>query len=337
MKMNKHLMLFSCLLIACNAFEMSGHEACVKVRKTLGIQAQCEHGEDLVVFFQSSLIGNVVKFSKKGDRKLRVECLNFRIAINLDKIPELNFEHVNKIELNECSMLNETMLSVIKTNFNIKKVNFLSIMATNEPRNVTVTEKFFENLSELQGLQMNTNFRVQFSEKAFKPLNKLKTLKLQVHDIINIPFNVFTPLENVENLVISNSGLAKHETKKLNISLNKCINLKRFTLIGVRWPIAIETGLVNFVGPLKVYLQNNRIHSEMSSKTFAKASDIREIHLTNNTIRSLPKDFFASQTSMMVINMSFNKLEELNNELFKTAAYLEVIDLSHNNIYTVDR
>lgn len=313
-------------------------DSLIKVKKTLGTNTQCEQGEDLLVFFQSlPYLGNVVKFSKKTERKLRIECLNFRIGIDLEKIPQLQFEKVNKIELYECSVSNETLLSTIKANFNIKTLKFLSISATSEPSKIVMSEKFFENVSELEELDMNTNFRVNFTGKTFQYLKKLKTLRLQVHDIIALPFDVFVQLENIRNLVISNSGLAKYETKKLNITLNKCINLKSFTLIGIRWPIVIETGLVNFLGPLKVTIRNNRIESVMTPKTFERASHIEEMHLTNNSIRSLPKDFFASQISMIIIDLSFNLIADLNKDIFKTATSLENINFSHNKINTIDR
>jgi Leucine rich repeat/BspA type Leucine rich repeat region (6 copies) len=336
MKQIKTVAILSLLLLACNAFEMSGHEACVKVRETLGSKAQCAHVEEFLVFFQSSPIGNVVKFSKKSEKTLRVECLNFRVGIDLNKIPHLNFERVNKIELSECSVSTESLLSEIKARFKIKNVKFLSVVTTNEPNNVTLTENFFVNVSELEELEMKTNFRVKYSEETFKPLKNLKSLKLQVHDIIALPSNVFVPLENVRNLVISSSGMAKYETKKLNITLNKCINMESFIMVGIRWPVLIENGLVNFVGPLKVSLQNNRFEL-MSAKTFEKASHIEEMYLSNNSIKSLPKDIFASLTSLVIVDLSFNQIKEFPDETFSKSTSLEHINLSNNKIISVDR
>lgn len=337
MKFTKYFVSLCYLILACNGFEASGLEACVEVRKTLGSSTQCENREQLLVFFQSSNIGNVVKFSFKNERKLRIECLNFRVGIDLNKIPRLNFERVNVIELNECSVSNETLLTTIKASFNIKKVKLLSITSTKEPNKFVVSEKFFENVSELEELEFKTNYRVNFSENTFNRLINLKTLKMQVHDIIDLPFNVFIPLKNVRTLAIANSGDEKYETKLLNITLSKCINMKSFTLTGIRWPILIQTGLINFVGPLKVSLRNNRIVSEISSKTFEKASHIEELNLNNNSIGSLPKDLFASQTSMKTVDLSCNKIKEISYELFKNTNSLKSINLSSNLIHAIDR
>lgn len=338
MKTIKNLvfLIFVILISDAQKIKMSGRRACMKVKETLGKQAQCEHGEEHLIFFQNSNIGNVVKFSKKDELKLKIECLNFRVGIDLDRIPQLNFESINKIELSGCSVSNSSLLSAIKSSFRIKKVKSLTITSTNEPNLVTVPDDLFKDFTELEELEMTSSFRVSYNKTVFKALTSLKTLKLHVNDIIALPSIIFEPLENVRNLVLSGSGSPKHEAKKFNIVLNKCINMQTFTLTGIRWPVQIGA-LVNFVGPLKVSILHNRFGSEISSRAFEKASYIEKLFLTNNSIKSLPKDVFAWQTSMTVIDVSFNLIVELHNDIFKAARSLEIINLSHNQITFITR
>jgi hypothetical protein len=320
--------------VVCSGYEMSGHEACVKVRETLGPHALCNYIDEHLIFHQNSNFNGIVQFSKKSERNLKVECFQ-NANVNLEKLPALRFERINAIEVSQCSLSSVKLLSAIKSSFKIRKVKNLVITATNEQNSTNVLEKLFENLSEVEELEITTGFRVNFEENSFKLLKSLKSLKLNVYDIIALPFNIFVPLETVENLVLTSSSSLKPEEKKFNIKLNKCIRLDTFTLVGVRWPLQVET-LVNFFGPRIVSIMNNRFNN-ISSRAFEKSKHIEELHLKNNSIEKLPTNIFEWQIELNVIDLSFNLLENLNSDIFQTTTYLEDINLSHNRFDYINR
>jgi hypothetical protein len=327
-------MAFVCVLLAVAAAEMSTHDACVKVRETLGPYAQCHYsGESLIFTHDLKNSGSLVKFYKETDRKLKVQCLKSDVNVDLAKLPKLNFYRINEIEMNQCLLSNTELLSAIKLSFGIEELKKLTI--TNEINSVKVTGKLFENLRELEVLRMTmASSNTTFDENSFESLKNLMNLTLNVYDIIALPPNVFVPLEKVENLVLTSSSAPKPEAKKFNIKLNSCHYLKNFTLVGVRWPLQIET-MVSFVGPETVSLLNNRLE-KISPRAFEKAEHIYELRLRNNSIKVLPERIFASLYALNVIDLSFNLLKNLNVNTFNSSCYLQSIDLSYNRLTSVD-
>lgn len=334
MRLLTRLIVASYAILLCESAAIENLEACKIITETL---SSCFAERDTLNFMQSSQkIGYTVTFYRNDPEVLRIQCHSNSEGIQLNKIPSINFSEVKRIELEQCSLSDDSMLTRIKESFKIVKVNSLKIESTRNKDEVQLSKTFFQSFPELETFEFEGNDYITFTENVFHSMKNLKVVKLLVHDIITLPFNVFRPLWKLETLWIASSGRMKEETKTLNFNLNWCINLKNFRLSEARWPIKVNS-LLSFNRPLEtVSIVNNRIEV-LSEKVFNGSTEILQISLVNNNLKSLPRKVFSTQKDMVKINLSRNQLETLDDDLFSSNKELEVVNLSHNKLKSASR
>lgn len=334
MRLFTRLLVATYAILLCESEVIKNHEACKIIRKTL---SSCFADRDTLTFMQSShMLGDTVTFYRNNPEILRIQCHAQSGRIQLNKIPSINFSEVKTIELEQCSLSDNSMLTKIKESFELVRVEKLKIKSTRNNNDVELSKKLFESFGELETFEFESNNFITFTENAFESMRNLKTLKLLVHDIITLPYNVFRPLWKLETLWISSSGRMKDETKTLNFTLNWCINLKHFRLSEARWPIKLYN-LLSFNRPLEsVSIVNNRIDA-LSEKIFNGSTEILKISLFNNNLKSLPKKLFTTQKDLEKIDLSRNQLETLDDNLFTNNTELEIVNLSHNKLKSASR
>lgn len=74
---------------------------------------------------------------------------------------------------------------------------------------------------------------------------------------------------------------------------------------------------------------------EIEVGAFKKLKHLRNIAITHNSIKQLPKDLFAG-LGIRKLNLSSNGIEEIHSDAFDKLPNLEVIDLSGNKIKEID-
>lgn len=319
-----------------SAKSISNYNACKIIKKTL---TECYDDGDSLIFMQNSKqLGNVVTFYRTiKEKSLRIQCHSQSLlGIDLSKLPVVNFEEVRTIELQKCSLSDDSVLTKIKKHFHIRSLQKLIIILTRE-KNVTVLSHLhFNGFEEIETLEITTSDSIRFEKNVFKHLLHLKTLKLLVYDIVILPFNIFKPLEKLENLEVANSGRMKNETRTLNFTLNSCINLKHFHLSGVRWPIHV-LNLLTYNRPLTtVKIVSNSIKS-LSENVFLGSSELEEIYLGKNNIQSLPAAIFSSQYNLVKLDLNSNQISMLDDDIFSKNTDLESLDLSNNTLNFTNR
>lgn len=315
----------------CKAIAINNLQACTIIKRTLG---ECYDDGDSLVFMQSSKqLGNVVTFYRSiSERSLKIQC-HSQFGIDLNRLPDLSFEEVKTIELHQCSMSNESVLTRIKSNFGIKRVQKLILRLTDV---ALLTHQHFKDLRELEIMELTAGEFTKFDSSVFRHFPELKSLKLMVYDVITLPYNVFKLLWKLETLELVNRGRMKNDTKSLNFTLNACINLKHFQLIGVRWPIHVSNLLTHNRFLQTVRIADNRVKS-LSEKTFWGSSELKEIHLANNEIQSLPADIFTSQSELIKLALQQNQITMLDDNIFLNNTDLKSLDLSHNKLNFTSR
>lgn len=323
------LFVFHLLLMFCNAVSVTNSRACAIIGKTL---KGCKESGDFLYFSQSGY--PAVSFNRIEYKTLKIQC--HHVGIDLNKIPHVNFEEVKVIELHKCSLSNDSILTVIKNTFNIKRVEKLFIQSVVDKKYLELSETLFENFGEVDSLELSIDGDVKFKTNLFNHFQYLKTLKLHINDIIILPHDLFVPLKELETLLIRNSGEMKTETKTLNITLNSCINLVKFNLSGVKWPLQINNLLHHNRRLENVEICNNKIIS-LSEKVFEGASEVEQILLVNNSIQNLPVKIFATQTELTTLDISQNKIEIIEGTIFAENKDLKSINLSYNQLITISR
>lgn len=329
------LVVFCCMLLSiCDAKPANNKNACQIIQK---FKEKCYKRNNSLVFMQSTReLGNIVTFYRNETKNvLRIRC-HSKNGIDLARLPVVNFNEVESIVLQQCSLSDNSVLAKIQSNFNITKLQSLDVESTLDQKFTTLSDQLFNGMNDLKDLSLTTNSYVEFDENVFKPLRNLSSLKLQVYDIISVPYNVFKPLWGLKTLLITSSGRVKNETKTLNFTLNSCINLKLFQLSEVRWPIHVLNLLSHNRRLKKVEITGNKIES-LSEDVFKGSSEVEEIILSNNSIKILPAKMFSTQSDLVRLDLSHNQIEGLDDQTFEKNFDLESINLSCNRINTTSR
>lgn len=325
----KKFIVITMLLAFCES-ALKSNDACVLIRKTL---SDCYSQGDNIYFTQSNIQLAVASFQIIFNKEMIIKCFN-DFGINLNNVPTVDFNNVNKLELHQCSLLDDSLLTTLTTKFNIKNPDSL-IIEYHRNISVTLSKVLFERFRVLKKLELTTKY-INFNSDVFDPIVELLSMKLNVYDITVLPRDVFSPLQNLEALVIINSGKMKAETKTLNFTLKRCINLKNFHLSGIMSPIRIKNLFANNLRLERVNIINNNI-AWLSEDMFNGSKEIVEVSLANNCIRHLPGNIFMYQMELEKVNLSHNDILKLDDAIFSNNVALKSIILSHNKLSSTNR
>lgn len=333
-KLLKKLFVIACLIVFVNAISVPNDKACGFIEKTL---SQCHWDKNDVSFMQNSKdIGATVTFNRINVTTLLIQCYQ-RKTIDLKKVPKVNFEEVEKMKIEQCSLEDDFTLTKLKQNFNLTHPKIeIEIELTRAITRYALSPKLFSDFLELKSLVIKTNSFITYSRNMFKQLPELQTLSLQVDDIIALPIDMFTPLEKLETLLIVNIGKTENETKTLNFTLHMCINLQHFRLEGVKYPIQVHALLAHNLRLETVDISNNRIDL-LGNRMFHMDSEILKLSLVNNSIKIIPADIFETQYDLEEVDLSHNEVSALDDNIFAKNKYLELINLSYNKLETTKR
>lgn len=325
----KKNIVITVLLTLCES-ALKSNDACVVIRKTL---SDCYSQGDNIYFTQSNTQLTVASFQKTFYREMIIKCF-YDFGINLNAIPTVDFHDVNKLELHQCSLLDDTLLTTLKKRFNMKNLDSV-LIEYHRNINVTLSKALFEKFRDLKNLQLTTK-NLSFNSDVFKPMVKLLSMKLNVYDFTVLPSDVFLPLQNLETLVIRNSGKMKTETRTLNFTLKWCINLQNFHLSGIKTPIRIKNLFNNNLRLERVDIINNNI-AWLSEDIFNGSKEIVEVSLAFNDIRHLPGKIFMHQMELEKVDLSHNDIVNLDDNIFSNNVALKSIILSHNKLSSTNR
>lgn len=296
----------------------------------------CFFNGDEMVFLQSSASGMTIAMYLKNRKTqtLQVKCHSDSV-LDLNSMKALDFSDVKYLDIQRCHIPNETFLSKIKEKFMLRTIESLTVDCTRN-LNVSITQQTFESFAEVSSLSIFASANVSFAENSFVNFKNLRNLRMHVDDVTSLPRKLFKTLEKLETLQIENSGRAQHDTRALNFSFTTCINMQKFHISGVVWPLRISKILAHMHRLKSVAIINNRIES-LSENAFKGSTEIETLNLTNNMITSLPARVFASQTDLVQLDLSHNELDSLEDDLFDENKDLEIIDLSHNKFSSISR
>lgn len=272
----------------------------------------------------------ILTFSSRSDYQMRREQLsnlhslrNLRFNGPISDLPEDTFDDVSNI----------TSLELRSTNVHL-------------PLNI------FQNLHELEHLELSSNNLSHLASGIFRNQHKLKRLSLWSNNLRNLTKESFNGATSVTELDLSSNniemlqtGVFDHFKDMENINLNS----NRF--------IELPVGLFNMNKKLRKFrLVNNRVDLKtlppaflagqmqleevlircnlqyLPGDLFNESTSIRNISLHSNRLATLPDAIFYSQTNLLNVDLSENQLTELPDHLFSNSKNVLVIRLSYNNL-----
>lgn len=327
-------MIFVNLIVSCCLVTLGGalsnFEACASLKDFRGT---CYTQDKSVLYFDQNYKNLNVRYKRTGKTTLNVHCRNFG---TLQNIPVVNFEEVKTVELQECSLKNDNILSEIIKSFSIGNVATINIISIGGSTKILLSEKIFHGLTELRYLKIETNQFVSFDKSVFRPIcKKLAELVLIVHDISLLANEVFEKLSNLKKLSI----IQKHGKKiipELGFTLKNCVNLKTFSMSGVS--VHEINKLLPHISMMKmVDIRDNDIE-RITEKIFSNSLELSTIVMSKNGLKSLPRNVFETQKDALeFLDLSFNQLETIDNAVFNANTDIRTLDLSHNKLRIINK
>ena len=268
------------------------------------------------------------------------------------------------------------LTSKISKNVKHLAINFLkSERRTLKDRHFNVNKYLFEGLSKLETLAISGIHSVD-SSVVFESLFNLKKLVLYDVSY-EIPDGIFDTMNQLQCLsiragtLILPTGIFKNQknlvelrlTCKLDSILNPLIlanlpNLENFTIGGycmISWPEnmfknsqklkSFELQRTKLLVPQKILAPAHLTKfsliecgiSNLPEDLFKNSSNIEDLSLSSNKLKSLPNDIFVDQIMLRVLDLSFNGIMELSDGLFNTTLNMRNLSLTFNNLKSISR
>ncbi|XP_066565307.1 carboxypeptidase N subunit 2 [Amia ocellicauda] len=191
---------------------------------------------------------------------------------------------------------------------------------------VSVAEGAFDELTELQELEISGNYRLhKIGVDVFSSLTKLKKLLINFNKFSTLESGIFDELLNLEILQVKGNLLADlpynlfsklHQLRVLDLSQNMISHVTKDFL----------NGLTN----LESLWLNENLIATLQSDVFSNVLKLQKLFLNGNKIEVLPQDVFSKLVVLEELNLRGNLIKELAPGLLPPQ--LKILNLEHNHL-----
>lgn len=277
---------------------------------------------------------------KQSENFIELKCHQRRELKNslLENFPKLNLTKIQKLKITRCVLGESSFLKNFLDRINaenLKKIEF----DLKFKKEMEITPETFDGLENVTEMKMNAEKHHNLRSDSFKKFEMLTVLSLHVYDVIEpqIPSELFTAMKKLEVLSIVSSAAFKEgknsEVKNFTLLLDDFMNLKKFSLEGVRWPFEMQLKLPKMVSDLTISKNYHLV--KLGEEEFRRNDQIEVLNLTNNNLAEIHPKAFVNQENLQKIDLSFNRLVKIDEKLFAENIELEYVNLSNNNLGTL--
>jgi hypothetical protein len=298
----------------------------------------CNSKEDeIAVNFDGMYIDLIIK---QSESYMEIKCRQKRELWNyqVPKISRFDLQSIKKLKIIHCVLGEISFLKNFTDHFNAKNI-LKADLDFKFKKEMEITSEIFDGLEKATEMKLNAEKHHNLRADSFKKLESLTVLSLYVYDVIEpqIPSDLFTALKKLEILsVVSTAGYKEgkyNKAKNFTLLLNDYMNLKKFSLQGVRWPFDMQLKLPKMVNDITI--SNNVQLIKLGENEFRRNDQIEVLNLSRNSLEEIHKQAFWPLLNLQKIDLSFNKLSTINATLFVENVYLEYLDLSSNKLETL--
>ncbi|XP_066562019.1 toll-like receptor 8 [Amia ocellicauda] len=284
---------------------------------------------------------------------------------HLTEVPQGISANATKVLLLENSIRNVSVQSF----FNLQNLTLINLNWNGKDKEVSIADRTFSRLTNLQELHLDGNGLWRIPK--WLPL-ALKLLSVRKNSIISVRRNYFSELDNLEEIYLDkNCYFWNPCNKSYHIDNGSFANLTQLRILSLTYN-NLTTVPKNLPHSLEdLYLGSNQIqrvnehdfsslpglqildlsgncprchnapfpcvpcpnHSiEIHPLAFHNLTHLQELHLSGNSLRSLPSSWFDSLQNLQQLFLSFNFLTSAIAEgnFLDNLAQLKKIDLSYN-------
>lgn len=275
----------------------------------------------------------------------RVQILTFSVRSDI----QMRREQLSSLNSLRSLRFNGPISELPEDTFNdVSNITALELRSTN----VHLPLNIFQNLRELEHLELSSNNLSHLASGIFRNQHKLKRLNLWSNNLRNLTKDSFVGASSVteldlsaNNIEVLQSSVFDHFPQMENINLNGNrftelpvglfnVNkkLRKFRLVNNRIDLkALPSGLLAHQPELEEVMIRCNLQI-VPEDLFNGSSKIQNISLQSNRLATLPAQIFSGLTNLMNLDLSDNQLTELPDNLFSNSKKLDVIRLSHNNL-----
>lgn len=280
--------------------------------------------------------------------------------LGIDRVQILTFSGLSDFQIRREQLSNLPSLRVLRFNGPISDLpedtfDDVTNITSLELRsiNVHLPLNIFQNLHELEHLELSSNNLGHLPSGIFRNQYKLKRLSIWSNNISNLTKDSFDGASSVVELDLSNNNI---EMLQAGV-FDHFKDMEIINLNGNRFS-ELPAGLFNINKSMKRFrLGNNRVDLKtlpsaflagqlqleevnifrcnlqyLPSDLFNESMSIRNISLNVNRLTTLPDTIFYSQINLSKVDLSSNQLTELPDNLFINTKHLTFIRLSFNNL-----
>ena len=185
----------------------------------------------------------------------------------------------------------------------------------------------FDEVSGLEGLELQYNHISGFEEGFFANLPDLETLSLTGNDIKSIPTGMFKGLTALTDLALSHNALTAVEEDYF-------ADLSKLEDLGLGYNDISRLHPTSFSGLTslqKLNLQRNVI-PELPGGLFHDLENLTELRLTTNDIVSLDSETFEGTPKLAMLYLNGNYFVNLPEDVFKGLDGLQRLSLDYNRL-----
>ncbi|XP_033105622.1 leucine-rich repeats and immunoglobulin-like domains protein 2 [Anneissia japonica] len=194
----------------------------------------------------------------------------------------------------------------------------------------TIPEGIFDNLPDLQELDLSDNDISSVNQSAFMELVSLTELNLAENELTSIP-QLSTAVQNLTTLIlnhnqiksISQSAIAMFpHMETLDLNFNTLTKIKNTSFPANN---SIE----------RLYLNSNEI-SSIDDNAMTNLTRLKTLKLNKNSLKKLSKNVFAPMVNLTVLELNKNRIRKVQSLMFLELKKLRVLKLRRNGISSLE-
>ena len=255
----------------------------------------------------------------------------------------------NSLEILEAQ--NNALVSLTKEMFSGLKLKALSL---NGNKLITIEERAFANLIDLEYLDLRANRIISLSSKVFSTLYKLNRLDLSENQLKEIHPQAFYGLSSLETLILRENAIEAIrysftpllKIKELDLSSNKIrgihpsafssnrnlenlfLTLNKLTRLDKR----MFLGLNNLN---ELTLDGNQI-STIEEGTFKPLIKLEKLLLFENRLTFLNQYILSGLVSVTDLYLKQNLIQSIEDHAFRNMSNLQILDLRQNKLVSIE-
>ncbi|XP_076766748.1 toll like receptor [Xylocopa sonorina] len=251
---------------------------------------------------------------------------------------------------------------LLRHNVKLQTIN----LSSNKRNMTTLPDGLFMNLTELEAVQLRRNGLIQvpadlfrgcvslrnislernyiewLPEDLFENLTNLSLLDLNFNELTSLPDRIFSTLKNLSKLDLSKNHLT-------SISRHLFSNLKNLQVLDMQenqLKTIEDTSFYSLLNLRVAIFSNNQLTLNSSlfafideygpTSPFHKCKDLEELHLRNNNISQIFKDWVLTNSNLRKLDLSFNQIKYIETPDLQFFSNTIEVDLRHNQIEFID-